>query len=113
MKVAVMTDSTAYIPKHLRKKYNIHMVPLSVTFEDETYREEIDITTEEFYEKMKQSKELPTTSQPSVGHIVSVLEKLSEDYDAVISVHLSSKISGTYQAVVTAAQMVDSIKVYP
>ncbi|WP_163970556.1 DegV family protein [Oceanobacillus halotolerans] len=112
MKVAVMTDSTAYIPKDLREKHNIYMVPLSVIFNDESYQEEIDITTEEFYEKIKEADTLPTTSQPSIGYITEKLESLAQDYDAVVSVHLSSGISGTYQAVVTAADMVDGIEVF-
>lgn len=112
MRVAVLTDSTAYIPVELRKKYNIHMVPLSVVFENDSYREEIDLTTEEFYEKLRNSEKLPTTSQPSVGTILEKLEELANDYDAVVSIHLSSKISGTYQAVVSAGEMVEGIKVY-
>ncbi|WP_067727088.1 DegV family protein [Oceanobacillus damuensis] len=112
MKLAVMTDSTAYIPSDEREKLTIHMVPLTVTFDEISYEEEIDITAEEFYEKVKASKELPTTSQPSIGYITTKLEELAKDYDAVISVHLSSGISGTYQAVVTAGEMVEGIDVY-
>lgn len=112
MKIAVMTDSTSYIPVKLREKLNIHMVPLSVMFGDETYQEEIDITAGEFYEKMREYKSLPTTSQPSIGYVTKKLEQLAEDYDAVISVHLSSGISGTYNAVVSAGEMVDGIDLY-
>lgn len=112
MKVAVLTDSTAYIPSELRKKYNIHLVYLSVVFDDKSYREEVDITTTEFYEKMRGAKELPTTSQPSVGQILEKYEELADEYDAVISIHLSSKISGTYQAAVSAGKIVEGIKVY-
>ncbi|MFS0674196.1 DegV family protein [Ornithinibacillus sp. 179-J 7C1 HS] len=112
MKVAVMTDSTAYIPKDMRNAYGIHMVPLSVIFGDEIYQEEVDISTEEFYLKIKDVKELPTTSQPAIGLITEKLEELSKEYDAVVSVHLSSGISGTYQAMVSAGDMVEGIKVY-
>lgn len=112
MKVAIMTDSTAYIPVELRKKLHIHMVPLSVVFGDSSYREEIDITTEQFYQKVRGAEKLPTTSQPSVGDVVEKLEELAKDYDAVISIHISSKLSGTYNSVESAANMVDGIKVY-
>src|SRR5699024_11418067 len=95
MKIAVMTDSTAYIPSELREQHHIHMVPLSVVFDDVSYREEIDLTTEEFYQKMKESDELPTTSQPAVGDIVAKLEELAKDYDAVISIHLSADRKST------------------
>ncbi|WP_156288298.1 DegV family protein [Oceanobacillus salinisoli] len=112
MKVAVMTDSTAYIPGELRKQHNIHMVPLSVIFGNETYQEEVDITTKDFYEKIKKAEELPTTSQPSIGLIAAKFEELANDYDAVISIHLSSGISGTFQAVVSAGDMVEGINVF-
>ncbi|MGM0902854.1 MAG: DegV family protein [Bacillota bacterium] len=112
MKTAVVTDSTAYIPKELREKLNIHMIPLSVIFGNESLREEIDLTAGEFYEKVKDSK-LPTTSQPPIGQFVELFEGLAKEYDAVISVHLSSGISGTFQGAVTAGSMVEGIQVYP
>ncbi|HLS60948.1 MAG TPA: DegV family protein [Virgibacillus sp.] len=112
MKIAVMTDSTASITKELQEQYQIHVIPLSVVFGEVAYREEIDISTEEFYEKLKESERLPTTSQPSIGLIVEKLKELSEDYDAIISIHLSSEISGTYQAVCKAGEMTDNIEVY-
>ncbi|WP_366161003.1 DegV family protein [Bacillus infantis] len=112
MRTAVVTDSTAYIPKELRDRLNIHMIPLSVIFGNETYEEEVEITAEAFYEEVKH-KELPTTSQPSTGQFVELFEKLSADYNAVISIHLSSGISGTYQGAVTAGSMVEGIRAYP
>ncbi|MFS0864965.1 DegV family protein [Fredinandcohnia sp. 179-A 10B2 NHS] len=113
MKTAIVTDSTAYIPKEIREKLNIHMIPLSVIFGKETYREEIDITAEAFYEELKVKGELPTTSQPPTGEFVELFEKLGKEYDSVISIHLSSGISGTYQGAVTAGEMVEGVKVFP
>jgi len=112
MKTAIVTDSTAYIPKELREKWNIHMIPLNVIFGNEAYREEIDLTASVFYDEVK-TKALPTTSQPPIGQFVELFEQLSKDYDAVISIHLSSGISGTYQGAVTASTLVEDIKVYP
>ncbi|MFJ5713619.1 DegV family protein [Neobacillus sp. NPDC093127] len=112
MKTAVVTDSTAYIPIELRDKWNIHMIPLNVIFGNEVYQEEIDITWSQFYEEVK-TKKLPTTSQPPIGQFVALFEQLASEYDAVICVHLSSGISGTYQGAVTASTMVEGIKVYP
>ncbi|PLR82590.1 DegV family protein [Bacillus sp. V33-4] len=112
MKTAVVTDSTAYIPKDLREKLNIHMIPLSVIFGDETYQEEVEISASDFYEEVKH-KELPTTSQPSVGEFTALYEKLANEFDAVISIHLSSGVSGTFQGAVSAGSMVDGIKAYP
>lgn len=112
MRTAVVTDSTAYIPKDLRDKLNIHMIPLSVIFGNETFQEEVEITASEFFEEVKQ-RDLPTTSQPPIGQFVELFEKLAKDYDAVISIHLSSGISGTYQGAITAGDMVDGIELYP
>ncbi|MBT2216093.1 DegV family EDD domain-containing protein [Virgibacillus dakarensis] len=112
MRIAVMTDSTAYIPAETRKELGIHMVPLSVVFGDTSYQEEIDITTEAFYQKVREAEELPKTSQPSIGYITEKLTRLAADYDAVISIHLSSGISGTCQAVASAGEMVEGISVY-
>jgi DegV family protein with EDD domain len=111
MKIAVVTDSTAYIPKELREKWNIHMIPLSVIFDNETYREDIDISAEAFYEEVKH-RDLPTTSMPPIGEFVELFEKLAKEYDEVISIHLSSGISGTFQGAVTAGGMVEGIKVF-
>jgi DegV family protein with EDD domain len=112
MKTAVVTDSTAYIPKELRDKWNIHMIPLNVIFGSEVYQEEVDITAEQFYQEVK-VKDLPTTSQPPIGQFVELFERLAKEYDAVISIHLSSGISGTFAGAVTASNMVEHIKVYP
>ncbi len=113
MKTAVLTDSTAYIPQEQLDQWNIYMVPLSVTFGNETYRELLDITTEEFYQKVREEKELPKTSQPSVGDFTTTFEEIAQEHDAVVSIHLSSGISGTYQAAVSAGDMVEDLKVYP
>lgn len=112
MKTAVVTDSTAYIPKTLREELNIHMIPLSVVFGAESYREEIDITAEDFLEEIKKQDKLPTTSQPSVGMFLETYGELAKEYDAIISIHLSSGISGTFQGAISAGQMVEDVKVY-
>ncbi|WP_338470670.1 DegV family protein [Niallia sp. XMNu-256] len=111
MKTAIVTDSTAYLPKDVAADLHIHIIPLSVIFGGESYREEIELTAEEFYQVVKQ-KELPKTSQPSTGEFIALYEKLSNDHDAVISIHLSSGVSGTYQGSVTAGQMVEGTEVF-
>lgn len=111
MKTAIVTDSTAYIPEAVREKHGIHMIPLNVIFGTEALREEIDLTAEEFYQNIKQ-QELPTTSQPAIGEFVELFEQLAKDYDAIISIHLSSGISGTYQGAITAGEMVEGVEVY-
>ncbi|MFC4403523.1 DegV family protein [Gracilibacillus xinjiangensis] len=113
MSVAIITDSTSYIPEQIRNEHNIHMVPLSVVFGDSAYREEIDITAAEFYQKVKTVDQLPKTSQPSIGVMMETIEKLSIDYDQAIIITLSSGISGTYQTSVTAKDMAENIELFP
>nr|MDH3078122.1 DegV family protein [Bacillus velezensis] len=113
MKIAVVTDSTAYIPKEMREEHHIHMIPLQVVFGEKTFREETELDWRSFYKEVKNHDESPTTSQPSFGELIALYEELGKTYDAVISIHLSSGISGTYNSAASANTMVDHIKVYP
>lgn len=110
--VAIVTDSTAYIPEDLRKKHNITMVPLNVTFGEDTYKEEWEITTDEFYRKMKETDELPITSQPAIGLFEETFQKLSEQCSDIIVITLSSGISGTHQTAAAAGNMTDGVTVH-
>lgn len=112
MSIAVITDSTAYLTPEEREKYNIHMIPLSVNLEDGVFEEEIEIQAEEFYDKVRESKVFPKTTQPPIGKFVELFETLAKDYDEVICVHLSSGISGTFQGALQAGEMVEGIDVY-
>lgn len=112
MKIAVVTDSTAYIPTSILDDLNIRIVPLSVNFGDETFVEDVDLSTEQFYAKLKETKDLPTTSQPAIGSFIEMYEELEKSYDAVISVHLSKKLSGTFEAAKSAGNMMEKLKVF-
>ncbi|WP_146549657.1 DegV family protein [Rummeliibacillus suwonensis] len=112
MTTAVVTDSTAYLSKAEEQQYNIHVVPLSVIFDKETYAEGVDIDVATFYDKVREAKELPKTSQPPIGEFVSLFEKLAKDYDEIVTIHLSSGISGTYQGAVQAGEIVEDVDVY-
>ncbi|MBH0230873.1 DegV family protein [Halobacillus yeomjeoni] len=112
MKTAVLTDSTAYLPRDIRKAKNIHMVPLNVIFGHESYQEEVDINADDFYDMVKEGEKLPKTSQPAIGLMTKKLEELAENYDAVVAIHLSSGISGTFQAMNTASEMVENLDVH-
>ncbi|PRO65701.1 fatty acid-binding protein DegV [Alkalicoccus urumqiensis] len=111
-RVAIVTDSTAYIPKDVREKHHITMVPLNVVFGEETYQEEWDITTEDFYYKMKTTEQLPTTSQPSIGLFEETFRELGAEHDEIIVITLSSGISGTYQTATAAAEMYDDLPIH-
>ncbi|MCA0986849.1 DegV family protein [Guptibacillus algicola] len=110
--VAVVTDSTAYIPGELLDEYNITMVPLSVIFGNESYLEEKEIKAEEFFDQIRNDEDLPKTSQPAIGSFVEAYEKLSEDHKEVITITLSSGISGTFQSAHSAGEMVEGIDVH-
>ncbi|MQS96783.1 DegV family protein [Companilactobacillus halodurans] len=112
MKIAIVTDSTSYLPQEIVNKYNITVVPIEVVFDNKTYREDIDITTSQFYELLQDSPELPSTAQPSIGEMMNVYDKLAkEGYDTVISIHLASTISGFVNNLKSAAQLIDNINV--
>ncbi|UTR16078.1 DegV family protein [Salipaludibacillus sp. LMS25] len=110
--IAIVTDSTAYIPQDLREQYGITMVPLNVIFGETVFKEEEDLTTETFYQKMRQVEELPTTSQPSIGLFEKTFHHLAKDHDEIIVITLSSGISGTYQTAVAAGNMTDGVTVH-
>lgn len=112
MKTVIVTDSTAYLPSHKMEALNIKMIPLAVTIDGVSYDEEIDVSSSEFYDLVRGDGPLPKTSQPPIGRFVSLFESLKEEYDAIISIHLSSGISGTYAGAVQAGEMVDGIAVH-
>ena len=95
MSIKVVTDSTSDLPKSLADALGITVVPLNVHFGDDTYKDGIDITSEEFYMRLKGETQLPKTSQPSVNDFVQAYESLTSQGDDVISIHISEKLSGT------------------
>jgi DegV family protein with EDD domain len=102
--VAIVTDSTVDLTPEMVEETGVTIVPLRVIFGNEAHREGVDITTEEFYERLVKSRPLPTTSAPSVGDFQEVYERLLKEVDSIISIHIGAKISGTVQAAQTARQ---------
>jgi DegV family protein with EDD domain len=102
--VRIVTDSTADLPPQFAHDLGISVVPLSVIFGDEVYREGIDIDHDLFYDKLINGKVFPTTSAPSVGDFLEVYEPLLKDTDEIVSIHLSSKLSATHENACQAAQ---------
>ncbi|WP_282941732.1 DegV family protein [Paenibacillus sp. RC67] len=106
--VRVVTDSTADIPADLRKALNIEMVPLKVHFGTETYRDSVDMGSAAFFEKLASVSSLPTTSQPSPVEFMETYKRLAEEGDnPILSIHLSSHMSGTYQSALLAQSMLE------
>ncbi len=104
-KVALVTDSTAYIPAELSKQATIETVPLQVIWGDETQRDGVDIQPAQFYQRLQTTRTLPTTSQPSPAAFKGVYEKLLSQGYQILSVHISSKLSGTVDSAQQARNM--------
>ncbi|ASB88801.1 DegV family protein [Bacillus sonorensis] len=104
--IKIVTDSTADISDEEKRKYGISVLPLSIAIDGKVYRDQLDIQSEEFIVKMEAAAELPKSSQPPLGAFLELYEKLTEDGSEVISIHLSSELSGTFQTAVSASNMV-------
>ncbi|WP_338208394.1 DegV family protein [Lactiplantibacillus paraxiangfangensis] len=114
MKIAVVTDSTSYLTPQEVADNDIHVVPIPVIIDGKVYQEGVDITTADFYANMKSFKSFPSTSQPPVGEMIEFYNRLGDEgYDAVISIHLASTISGFYNSLMNMRDMVDRIKLVP
>ncbi len=109
--VAVVTDSTATIPEHLVQEYNITVVPLQVIWDGQTYLDGIDITPAGFYQRLRTSKSIPTTSQPSAAAFAEIYRRLHEQGYDILAVLISSKLSGTIASAEQARQMVPEARV--
>ncbi|MEA3346082.1 MAG: DegV family protein [Chloroflexota bacterium] len=101
----IVTDSSAGLPLNLLRYYDIEVVPLKVHFRKMTYREGEDLDNARFYQMLSRAEQLPTTSQPSAGEFHEVYSRLTANGDSVISIHISSKLSGTCQSAVAAKAM--------
>ncbi|WP_138203770.1 DegV family protein [Haloimpatiens lingqiaonensis] len=107
-KIKIITDSTADLPKHIVDKYGIEVLPLFVNFGEESFRDGVDIHLEEFLERMYTSDMFPTTTQVNPQRFYECYKKYIEEGYKIISIHLSSKMSGTYQSAKMAVEMLIS-----
>lgn len=102
MGIRILTDSVADIPQKLAKELNIEVLPLTVNFDDGSYKDGVEISKKEFYEKLAKAKNLPTTSQISPQDFIEAFKELTQNGDEVIAILMSSRLSGTYNSAVTA-----------
>jgi DegV family protein with EDD domain len=105
MTVKIVTDSTADLPSQLAQQLGITVVPVYVRFGDKVYRDRVDISEGEFYQKLVESPTHPTTSQPSPSDFASVYSKLSTETDEIVSIQVTSKLSGTYNSAVQGREL--------
>ena len=110
-KVAIVTDSTADLAPDLVEPRGITVVPLTVMLEGRSYLDGVDIQPDDFYRKLTASGQMATTSQPSPGTFANVYERLLTDHEEVVSLHISSKLSGTFEAAMQGADLVATDRV--
>jgi DegV family protein with EDD domain len=103
--VRIVTDSTSDLPAQMARELAITVVPLYVHFGAATYRDGIDLSTDDFYRRLAQSKVLPTTSSPSPGDFAEVYDRLAEETNEILVITISSKLSATYETAVKAKEL--------
>ncbi|WP_336786384.1 DegV family protein [Paenibacillus sp. MMO-177] len=103
--IRIVTDSTTDLPKELLEQHEVEVIPLSVYVDGETYEDNVTISPLDFIQKMKTASELPKTSQPAVGVFLDTYDRLGKDGDTIISIHMTSGLSGTFASASAAAEM--------
>lgn len=120
MAVKVVTDSLADLPKDLAKKMGIEVVPLYVLFGQEEFKDGVTLMPDEFYARLEEGTDFPKTAVPTVGEFAEVYDRIGKDADGIVSIHLSSKVSGTFNSAQQGAkaakvdcpiEVVDSLQV--
>ncbi len=109
---ALVLDSTCDVPSDFFDRPGMYLVPLRVHFGDETFRDRVDMTHEQFFAKLASTPILPTTSQPTVAEFTAAYEEITATYEHVFSMHLSGVMSGTVRAAEQAAEAFPGVEVY-
>ncbi|MYB75613.1 MAG: DegV family protein [Chloroflexi bacterium] len=102
MAIRIVTDSVADLPTSVAQAHDISVVPLYVVIDGKTYRDGVDIDADEFYARLVKAQSLPTTSQPTVADFQEVYQRLLDEGHSIVSVHVSSKLSGTLNSATQA-----------
>jgi DegV family protein with EDD domain len=111
-RVLVVTDSSATVPEHLAQELDIRVVPVVLAMNGRVYRDGVDVSPGELYRWLRAEKLVPTTSAPSVGHFLQVYLAAAQEASGILSIHMSPKLSSTYDAAVTASQLIDSVPIH-
>jgi DegV family protein with EDD domain len=108
----VVTDSTADVPAEWRERFGIQVVPLTVSFGDESFKDGVDLSGDEFFERLRRARELPKTAAPSPGDFAAVYERLSYDCDSAVSIHIGRALSATAESARVGAESVTGFPVH-
>ena len=110
----IVTDGAADMPPEWSDEYQIHTIPINIQFGEKTYLQFIDLDFDSFYEKVEETKIVPKTAQPSPHQFVEFYKKIAKEGDTILSVHVTSKLSGTYaSAVIAAEELKDTFNIIP
>ena len=111
--LAYVVDSTADLPEALASRSDVRTIPLRINWDNESLRDRVDISTDEFYRRLRSSRSLPRTAAPPPGDFEQAYEELLQDHSGIVSIHLPGSLSATYSGAVAAAERVsaDRIKV--
>ena len=100
----IVTDGAADVPAGWEKEYDIDVIPINIQFGEKTYLQNVDLDSEGFYKLVDETKKIPKTSQPSPHQFMEFYKKIAQKGDTILSVHVTSKLSGTYASAVAAAE---------
>ena len=106
-KYKIVTDSTSDLPPSFLQQHDIHVIPLNITIDQTSYTDQLDITSDEFLKRLEAGADTKT-SQPAIGQFIETYDNLGADGSKIISIHMTSQLSGTYQTAVQASHMSDS-----
>jgi len=109
-KIAIVSDSTHYLPNELINKYNIHVVPLTLNWGESSYLDGVDMLPIQFYKRLSKEPTLPTTSQPPIGDMFKVFKPLVDDGFQVFSIFISKLLSGTFNSALQARDLLGARK---
>ena len=110
-KVAIVTDSTANMPENILEEYGIQVIPLTVNWAGESFLDGVDIQPDEFYKRLQSAKEMPTTSQPSVGQFIEFFQQVAETAVIIVGIFISEALSGTLDSARAAEKELPDIAI--
>jgi len=110
-KIVIVTDSSTYIPPEETAGLDIHVIPLWLIWDDEHFRDGVDIQPADFYQRLRGAKTMPSSSQPSAGDFIQLFQQLAQEYDAIVATLVSSKISGTVASALAAQKELPDLNI--
>ncbi|MBO1307269.1 DegV family protein [Enterococcus sp. 669A] len=114
MKLAIVTDSSAYLNERIKDHKDLFIIPIPVVIDGQPFEEGVDIHEDEFYRLLNQSQEFPTTSQPVLGEVITMYQEIqAKGYDTILSIHLSEGISGFVRTLHTIKEEIDGLTIIP